>query len=79
MNKINLNQQTQKKTKKKQDGKQKIIVMEIVEITNIVEIKHLFLSFYLPWMFNHYFNLSNKLRALYNEFMACSFLSHLCN
>lgn len=54
--------------------------MEIVEIiTNIVEIKHLFLSFYLPWMFNHYFNLSNKLRALYNEFMACSFLSHLCN
>lgn len=49
MNKINLNQQTQKKNKKKQDGKQKIIVMEIVEIiTNIVEIKHLFLSFYLP-------------------------------
>lgn len=49
MNKINLNQQTRKKTKKKQDGKQKIIVMEIVEIiTNIVEIKHLFLSFYLP-------------------------------
>ena len=45
MNKINLNQQTQKK---KQDEKQKIIVMEIVEITNIVEIKHLFLSFYLP-------------------------------
>ena len=41
MNKINLNQQTQKT--KKQDGKQKIIVMEIVEIiTNIVEIKHLF-------------------------------------
>lgn len=80
MNKINLNQQTQKKNKKKQDEKQKIIVMEIVEIiTNIVEIKHLFLSFYLPWMFNHYFNLSNKLRALYNEFMACSFLSHLCN
>ena len=40
MNKINLNQQTQKQ---KQDGKQKIIVMEIVEIiTNIVEIKHLF-------------------------------------
>lgn len=49
MNKINLNQQTQKKNKKKQDEKQKIIVMEIVEIiTNIVEIKHLFLSFYLP-------------------------------
>lgn len=49
MNKINLNQQPKKKTKKKQDGKQKIIVMEIVEIiTNIVEIKHLFLSFYLP-------------------------------
>ena len=41
MNKINLNQQTQKT--KKQDEKQKIIVMEIVEIiTNIVEIKHLF-------------------------------------
>lgn len=49
MNKINLNQQTQKKNKKKQDEKQKIIVMEIVEIiTNTVEIKHLFLSFYLP-------------------------------
>lgn len=49
MNKINLNQQTQKKNKKKQDEKQKIIVMEIVEIiTNIVKIKHLFLSFYLP-------------------------------